>query len=277
MIRGPRAELNRLGLAPSRARSQNFIADPSVASRLGGLIASIAQGAVVEIGPGLGALTRPLLDSGLEVSAIELDRGLAAALREWPEAASGLLKVIEADALELDLREAFGPRIGLVCGNLPYNISTPLLFWYMAQARAAPKAVFMLQKEMAERLAAKPGGRDYGRLSVAATLFHDKSPLMDVPPEAFSPRPKVRSRVVLLTLKEVAPDVSRGALGRLTAASFHSRRKTVINNLWPRYGRERALEALSRAGVDPRARPETLPPETFAALAVILEPGGSPD
>ena len=159
----------------------------------------------------------------------------------------------------------------LVCGNLPYNISTPLLFWYMAQAEVAPKAVFMLQKEMAERLVAKPGGRDYGRLTVAASLWHEVRMVMDVPPEAFRPRPKVHSRVITLTLKESAPVVSRVAVGRFTAAAFHARRKTVMNNLSARYGREAASMALSRAEVDPGARPETLAPEVLASLAAILE------
>ncbi|MDR2455496.1 MAG: 16S rRNA (adenine(1518)-N(6)/adenine(1519)-N(6))-dimethyltransferase RsmA [Deltaproteobacteria bacterium] len=267
----PRAELKRLGLAPSRARGQNFIADPNIAKKLAGLIRAQADWPVLEIGPGLGAMTKNLLSSGAVVYAIELDRGLAESLRTWPEAESGRLKVMEADALDLDLRKDLGPGPFLACGNLPYNISTPLLLWYMREAEAAPKAVFMLQREMAQRLCASPGGRDYGRLTVAASLWHHVSPLMDVPPEAFSPRPKVHSRAILLTPKESPPGVSRDRLGRLTAAAFHARRKTIINNLAARYGKERALAALSELGISPGLRPETLAPEIFASLALALE------
>jgi 16S rRNA (adenine1518-N6/adenine1519-N6)-dimethyltransferase len=236
------------------------------------MIASRADGPVLEIGPGLGAMTRALLAKGAEVVAAELDKGLAAALRAWPEALDGRLKVVEADALSLDLARDFPQRPSLVCGNLPYNISTPLLFWYMGQAHLAPKAVFMLQREMAQRLCAGPGGKDYGRLSVAFSLWHDAAPLMDVPPEAFRPRPKVHSRAVLLTLKASPPAVAKASLGRLTAAAFHARRKTLTNNLASRYGREKAVEALESLGADPSARPETLAPEIFAALANLLEP-----
>jgi 16S rRNA (adenine1518-N6/adenine1519-N6)-dimethyltransferase len=244
------------------------------------LILNLGDRPVVEIGPGLGALTRPLLSKGATVVAREHDRGLAAALRDWPEAApGGRLRVTEADALGIDLIRDLGPGPFTLCGNLPYNISTPLIFWSLAQAEAAPEAVFTLQREMAERLSAAPGGRDYGRLAVTVALGHLAEVLMDIPPAAFRPRPKVHSRVVRLkAIREVTSNL-RSAVGRLTAAAFHARRKTLINNLGPVYGRERALGALSGAGIDPKARPETLGPSLFRDLAEALElsGGGSSD
>jgi 16S rRNA (adenine1518-N6/adenine1519-N6)-dimethyltransferase len=143
--------------------------------------------------------------------------------------------------------------------------------WYLAQAETAPKAVFTLQREMAQRLAAAPGGGDYGRLTVAVALRHEVETLMEIPPAAFRPRPKVFSQVVRLSLRPGEPKVSAAALGRLTAAAFHARRKTIINNLSGLYGRQRALEALAKAGVEPGRRPETVTPEVFAALAADLE------
>jgi 16S rRNA (adenine1518-N6/adenine1519-N6)-dimethyltransferase len=239
------------------------------------LIVETAPWPIVEIGPGLGALTRPLLSLGASVAAVELDRGLAAALREWPEARpGGPLNVVEADALALDLARDLGPGPHLVCGNLPYNISSPLILWLLSQLQAAPKAVFTLQKEMAERLSAKPGSRDYGRLTVAASLRCQVEALMEIGPEAFRPRPKVASQVIRLSAKPGPEVVSAEALGRLTAAAFHARRKTILNNLSGSYGRERAAAALAAAGVAPDLRPETISPETLAALALDLEKAG---
>jgi 16S rRNA (adenine1518-N6/adenine1519-N6)-dimethyltransferase len=208
---------------------------------------------------------------GAEVTAIELDRGLAADLRRWPEAESGQLAVIEKDVLKVDLESSLGPGPLMVCGNLPYNISTPLLFWYTRQAKTAPVGVFMLQKEVAERLCAAPGGRDYGRLTVAVSLWHEVRLVFEVPSAAFSPRPKVKSAVVCLTPVPDGPTISREALGRLTMAAFHARRKTIFNNLSAVYGRLPASEALEKLGLAAEVRAETLPPQTLAALAALLE------
>jgi 16S rRNA (adenine1518-N6/adenine1519-N6)-dimethyltransferase len=285
---GPRGQLARLGLAPSRARGQNFIHDPGLAGRIADLIlgqVSIEGGQppggggqltgrrVVEIGPGLGALTRPLLNRGLSLTVVEVDRGLAAALEGWPEVFEKRLTVLCRDVLTLALVRDLGEGGYLVCGNLPYNLSTPIIFWFMDQASAAELGVFMLQKEMAQRLSAGPGGRDYGRLSVAVSLWYEVKTVMDIPASAFRPRPKVESTLVTLKARGVPPPAEeRAALGRLTGAAFASRRKTIMNNLGARYGREKALGALEKLGLDPGLRAERLDPQEFSGLSAILEP-----
>ncbi|MDR2443419.1 MAG: 16S rRNA (adenine(1518)-N(6)/adenine(1519)-N(6))-dimethyltransferase RsmA, partial [Deltaproteobacteria bacterium] len=262
MSPAPKAILAKLGLAPLRSRGQNFISDRGLAGRLAAYIYAKADGPIVEIGPGLGALTGPLLAQGATVTAVEIDKGLATELKNWPQNQTGELKVLEMDALNLDLRRDLGPGPFMICGNLPYNISTQLLFWYLSQAEVAPKAVFMLQKEMAERLTAKPGSRDYGRLTVAVGLWHEVKTVFDVPSLAFSPRPKVKSSVVLLTPKSIVPNISREAVGRLTMAAFHARRKTLFNNLTRAYGRENTTRALESLSLEPSIRSEMLEPET---------------
>jgi 16S rRNA (adenine1518-N6/adenine1519-N6)-dimethyltransferase len=237
---------------------------------LADLIVGTADWPIIEIGPGLGALTRPLLERGAAVTAVEVDRGLAAALRLWPECGR-TLTVVESDLLRLDLGHLAGPGPYLVCGNIPYNLTSPIVLWCLAQGPAAPKAVLTMQAEVARRLAAAPGGRDYGRLTVAAALGHQVEILMDIPASAFRPRPKVLSSVVRLTRTPGEPKVPAAALARLTAAAFHARRKTLANNLSAVYGRERALAALEAVGLDPGGRAETVPPAALAALAAELE------
>jgi 16S rRNA (adenine1518-N6/adenine1519-N6)-dimethyltransferase len=227
------------------------------------------SGEVVEIGPGLGALTKPLLERGALVTAIEFDRGLAEQLKSWPQALEGSLKVLEADILTVDLQRDLGSSSCLVCGNIPYNISSPILFWFMNQAHY--QGVFTLQKEMAQRLAASPGSRSYGRLSVAVSLWYSIDSAFDIPASAFQPRPKVQSSVVFLSPKPQAPSISRKALGKLTAAAFHSRRKTISNNLVPAYGREKTQESLEALNIAPTVRAETLEPSVLAKLAHLLE------
>jgi 16S rRNA (adenine1518-N6/adenine1519-N6)-dimethyltransferase len=204
------------------------------------------------------------------VYAVELDRGLAEALKTWPEAETGELKVINQDILKLNLSQ-LGQTPFTVVGNLPYNLSTPILFWFLAQTPLAQAGVFMLQKEMAERLLAQPGQDSYGRLSVALSLWAEVKQILAAPPEAFQPKPKVHSAVVSL-IPQKAPEVSLKALGHLTKAAFHARRKTLANNLFPVYGREKSLAALAQLAVDPGLRAETLAPKVFAEMAKLLVP-----
>jgi 16S rRNA (adenine1518-N6/adenine1519-N6)-dimethyltransferase len=227
---------------------------------------------IVEIGPGLGALTKPLLSRGALVTAIELDRGLAAQLNTWPEAADGRLKILEADVLTVDLKKALGTDPVLICGNIPYNISSPVLFWFMNHSDS--QGVFTIQKEMAQRLSAQPGSRSYGRLSVAVSLWYSIEVPFNIPPSAFQPRPKVDSSVIWLSPKISGPAVTRPALGRLTAAAFHARRKTIFNNLLAAYGRKRTEDALEVLKIEPSARAETLEPDLLACLAHLLEENG---
>ncbi|MDR2386608.1 MAG: 16S rRNA (adenine(1518)-N(6)/adenine(1519)-N(6))-dimethyltransferase RsmA [Deltaproteobacteria bacterium] len=309
----PSKKLASLGLAPSKARGQNFIKEPFYADKVAKVIidqvknypgpitnspglplpnstvtkapendsAQTTQSsetlettqniALVEIGPGLGTLTKRMLQAGFSLTAVEVDRGLAKELSQWT-IEEKKLKVLCQDILTLNLENDLGKKPYLVFGNLPYNLSTPILFWFMDQAQVAPMGIFMLQKEMAQTLTSKPNSRDYGRLSVAFSLWYEVRTVYHFPPEAFLPRPKVDSSLVSLKLKGQPPtDKERAALGRLTAAAFFSRRKTIQNNLKARYGPEKAVSVLEKLQIDPQRRPETLDPTTFSQLAQLLE------
>lgn len=277
-----REALKNLGLAPAKSRGQNFLKDENIIAAIVQSVRSAAGAAneFLEIGPGLGALTRPLLDGGASVTAVEFDRGLADNLTAMARTEyAGRLTVIHQDILALDPGPLAGERGGrlFVCGNLPYNISSPILMWFLRHLACFSGAVFMLQKEMADRLAAAPGGKDYGRLTVALSLWCRAEKLMGVPPGAFHPRPGVESRIVSLKPRPEAETRAIGlspeTLGRFTAVAFAARRKTVFNNLAGFYGRERALAALAANSIEPGLRAETLSPEKLAALAVSLSGG----
>lgn len=270
-----RDRLKDLGLAPSKSRGQNFLKDENQIKRIIEAILAAAgpEPHLLEIGPGLGALTRPLLSAGATVLAVEFDRGLAENLAEEAALYSGRLTVLHRDILSLNEADLVSDRPLYLCGNLPYNISSPVLFWFLAHRRFFTEAMFMLQKEMARRLTAAPGTKDYGRLTVALSLWTKVAEVLTVPPSAFHPRPQVDSAVVRLRPRppEEEPALSPEALGRLTATAFAARRKTLGNNLTRIYGRERSLAALNKLGLDPSLRAEALPPSELAALAVLLE------
>ncbi len=274
-----RDTLKNLGLAATKSRGQNFLKDENQVRRLVAAILRESGGGpdFLEIGPGLGALTRPLLEAGAGILAVELDRGLAENLQGLAEQHPRRLTVRCRDILTVNGDDlAGGPRF--VCGNLPYNISSPALFWFLAHRRHFTGAVFMLQKEMAQRLTAGPGSKDYGRLAVALNLWCRVKGLFTVPPSAFHPRPNVESAVVALSVvrPEEEPAVSPEALGRFTAAAFAARRKTIFNNLAKVYGRPAAASALAGLGLDPGLRAEVFDPPTLAALATILEKESAP-
>ena len=220
---------------------------------------------LVEIGPGLGALTGALLERVPHLDVIELDRDLAARLED-AFAGDGRLTVHCADALAFDYaRLAAADEKMRVVGNLPYNISTPLLFHLIDQAGCFTDMHFMLQREVVNRLVAEPGGRDYGRLSVMVRLACTCEKLFDVGSGAFNPPPRVTSSLVRLRLR-TAPAVQltdRAAFERLVAHLFSQRRKTLRASLRA-YLDATAIEAL---GIDPQARPETLDLARLAALA----------
>lgn len=255
--------------APRKRFGQNFLIDTSVVDRIVAAIDPRAGEPVVEIGPGRGALTRPLLESGVDLRVIEIDRDLAASMNRI---APGLAPehVHVGDALETDIPGLWDPpRAGIrVVGNLPYNISTPLLFHLIGFGDAIRDMHFMLQKEVVERIAAGPGGRDYGRLSVM-TQFHCRVvPLFTVPPEAFDPAPRVESAFLRL-LPHAKPPVEVSdcdAFGRVVAQAFSQRRKTLRNSLKTLM----TAEMIGQAGVDPSLRAEALALEDFAALTHVL-------
>lgn len=238
---------------------------------------------VVEIGPGRGALTEPLLERGFRVMAIELDRGLAAALRERWGGREGL-ELVEGDALSIDLPgEATGPL--WVVGNLPYAISSPILFRMLEQVDRAgiDGMVFMIQREVAERLTAPPGTKAYGALTVGVRLAADVERLFDVGPGAFRPPPAVTSTVVRITPHDrfrLSPE-RRERLRALVRDLFGQRRKQIQKSLrtLPSRGLDAAavVRVAEHSGLDLSARPETLSPEAFLALddALALLAAGS--
>ncbi len=244
---------------------QHFLHDDGVIRRILHALAPEAGQALVEIGPGLGALTLPLLQRVGTLQAVELDRDVIPLLREQC-AALGDLRLHSADALSFDFRTlaAADQRLRIV-GNLPYNISTPLLFHLIDQLNCIQDMHFMLQKEVVERMAACPGNGDYGRLSVMVQLHCEVIPLFDIGRGAFRPPPKVESRLVRL-LPHTQPPVDvrdQRLLAKLVTQVFSQRRKTLRNGLKGLLD----VDQIKAAGVDPGERPEQLSLVDFAALS----------
>jgi len=209
---------------------QHFLVDPGVIGRIVDCIDPKPGETLVEIGPGRGAITGPILERCRRLTVIELDRDLAARLRATPG-----LEVIEADVLNVDfagLADASDPGHGIrVVGNLPYNISTPILFHLLEAADRIRDQHFMLQREVVARMAAKPGGKDYGRLSVMLQWRYAIESLFDVIPEAFAPPPRVHSAVVRMTPLPAPQGVNRALLGEIVSVAFSQRRKLLRHTL----------------------------------------------
>lgn len=246
---------------------QHFLVDGSVVDRIVDAIDPRPGQTLIEIGPGRGALTRPLLERCGALTVIELDRDLAARLRRTPR-----LDVIEADVLDVDFADLPAAVAGAklrVVGNLPYNISTPILFHLLDAVDRIEDQHFMLQKEVVERMAAAPATPEYGRLSVMLQVRFRVERLFRVPAGAFRPAPKVDSAVVRLTpLRAERPQLADEALfARVVAAAFGQRRKTLRNAL-----SALAAEAdMERVGIMPGARGETLSVTDFVRLANTLD------
>ena len=253
---------------------QHFLHDKNILRRIVEYVAPRPADRLVEIGPGEGALTLPLLREAGRLTVIELDRDLIEPLRARA-AAIGELTIVHRDVLEVDFtalaREAGAGTIRLV-GNLPYNISTPILFHCLDHAGAIEDMHFMLQKEVVDRMAAGPGSKTYGRLSVMLQLRCSVEPLLGVPPGAFSPPPKVDSAVVRLVPlpADKLPQTDFAMIDRVVRAAFGQRRKTLSNALHGVAG----ADDLSAVGIDPRARAEQLAPSAFVALAQHLQAKG---
>lgn len=230
---------------------------------------------IIEIGPGQGALTELLIESGARVIAIELDRGLIPHLSER-FGGNGNFRLVEADALEIDFCETIAPdATARAVANLPYYISTPVLRRLIEHRRCLREMTLMLQREVVERIAACPGGKEYGFLSVLAQLYCEVEKLFDVPPGAFRPAPKVYSSVIRLrTRQQTAAMVEDESLFiELTKVLFAQRRKTILNNLRAGWGRlgltdgSQVNQLLSSSNLDPQRRAETLSIEEIARLA----------
>lgn len=274
----PRATLAACGLRPQKRLGQHFLADPAVPRAILSRAGPGAGETVLEIGPGLGALTFPLARSCARVFAIEKDPELGRLLEERLSAAGiDNVRVIEGDILAIDLaaiaREA-GARLS-VFGNLPYNISSQVVIRLIEGRAYVARAVLMFQRELALRLRATPGGKDWGRISVLLALTAKVRPLLRVGRGAFQPPPKVDSEVLEIRFADEPPfpPAAEGSLFRLVAAAFGQRRKTLRNALraaLPDLDPRTLEEALSQSGIDPQRRAETLAPEEFLRLCARL-------
>ena len=256
-----------MGHVARKRFGQHFLTDRAI---IDGIVDAIAPGedqAMVEIGPGLGALTQPLLQrlpaSSRPLTVIELDRDLAARMRK-----RGDVTVIEADVLKVDfaaLAAERGRKLKVV-GNLPYNISSPILFHLLGAVDHVVDQTFMLQKEVVDRMAAKPGGKDFGRLSVMLQWRYDVEALFDVPPEAFDPPPRVDSAIVRMVPLSAPVKLDEALLSELVASAFSQRRKLLRHSLgkW--------LEARGFQGeFDLQRRAEEVPVDEFVALALAVQ------
>ncbi len=245
---------------------QNFLQDSRIIADIVQAVRPQPADTVVEIGPGLGAITEPLAAKLDCLHVCEIDRDIIGYLKTRPYA--GKLVIHEGDVLQFDFASVPGRK--KIVGNLPYNISTPLLFHLSRYADEVEDMHFMLQKEVVERMVAEPGSNDFGRLSVMLQYFFEMEKLLDVPPEAFSPAPKVDSAVVRLIPAKYrigqAQDFEQFAA--LVKQAFHQRRKTIRNNL-------KGLaddDDLQAAGISPQERAEHIAPEKYVALANLLAP-----
>ena len=253
---------------PRKRFGQNFLRDESVITNIAKAVNPHGNDHVVEIGPGEGALTEALVTSGCQLDAIELDRDLRgrllAAFSTYP-----CFTLHSGDALEFDFNTLPKPEERLrVVGNLPYNISTPLIFKLLDDAKIIQDMHFMLQLEVVERLAAAPGSKDWGRLGIMAQFQCEVEHLFDVLPEAFYPPPKVQSAVVRLTpfSESPFPEVPRSALAKVVTQAFAQRRKTLRNNFKGTLT-DTDYETLQ---IDPSARAETLTIANFIAITQYL-------
>lgn len=259
---------------------QHFLRDSSVAARIVEALGDISQSTVLEIGPGRGALTSTLVRKARRVIAVETDRVLAAQLRMHFSLTPNI-EIIEGDILAIDLDTLFGPKPGSsrpgmeqepervrVVGNLPYFITSEILLRLFEYRKYFSSVVLMVQKEVAERLSARPGNKDYGLLSATAQLYSRIEKLFVVPPGAFSPPPKVDSAIVRLTIEPrvEALGVDESAFINFLKLSFGQKRKTLWNNLKSRYKSEDLTQAMKRARIKPTVRAEALSLEQSAAL-----------
>ncbi len=262
-----REVIARHGLSARKALGQNFLMDLNLTARIARVSGPLEGATVVEVGPGPGGLTRALLAEGAaRVIAIERDTRCLAALDEISAHYPGRLEVIAGDALVVDLASHLdGPA--RIVANLPYNVGTELFVRWMTPERWPPwwdSLTCMFQREVAERIDARPGSGAYGRLSVLAQWRARARIAFDVNPGAFTPPPKVTSSVVHVAPAEPMADIAPGLLERVVAAAFAQRRKMLRQSLKTRFGHPAAL--LEAAGIDPTRRAETLSIEEFLAL-----------
>jgi len=271
--------LKRYDYRPKKSKGQHFLVSEPALERIAAAARLTPEDTVIEIGPGTGNLTRHLVAAAGAVIAIELEPELAAMLRR--ELPAPNLTILDADALAVDFEElAPGKRLKLVA-NIPYNITSPLLFKLLDARGRFSELLILVQREVATRLCAAPGGKDYGILAAQAQLLADCAIVFEIGPEAFVPRPKVSSALLRLALLPAPryPVASLPLYRRVVRAAFTRRRKTLRNSFGPAAGlpgRDQMVAALIAAGIDPGRRPETVSVEEFARLCNRLAEPGDP-
>ena len=261
-----REVIARHGLGARKSLGQHFLLDLNLTGRIARAAGDLAQGTVIEVGPGPGGLTRALLDAGArQLVVIERDERCLAALAEIGTAYPGRIEIVSGDALDIALH-TIGQPPRRICANLPYNIATPLLLGWLEHATAFTSMTLMFQKEVADRLLARPKTAAYGRLSIATQWRAEVRRLFDIDSRAFTPPPKVASTVIEL-IPRAAPLAAADfrLLEQVTAAAFGQRRKMLRQSL-RRLGVD-AIALLTQAGITPTRRAEELSIEEFCALA----------
>jgi 16S rRNA (adenine1518-N6/adenine1519-N6)-dimethyltransferase len=262
-----REVIERHGLQAKKALGQNFLLDLNLTSKVARAAGDLSRDTVIEVGPGPGGLTRALLFSGARrVVAIERDERCLAALSEIAAHYPGRLEIISGDALKADFAALAGGEPAKIVANLPYNIGTELLVRWLTAAEWPPfylSMTLMFQREVAERIVARPGASAYGRIGVLAGWRCESRIAFDVPPQAFTPPPKVTSSVVHMVPRAAPLEADVKTLGRVTEAAFGQRRKMLRQSL-KSLGGEALLE---RVGIDPTRRAETLDIDEFVRLA----------
>lgn len=269
--------MNKSGIKFNKGLGQNFLIDDSVLDDIVSGSQIDSETAVIEVGPGIGCLTQALAEKAGKVTSIEIDKGLIPLLKSLFVAYRNV-DIIEGDILKTDLHaliNTFGDMKVRVAANLPYYITTPIIMKLLEEDLPILSITVMIQKEVARRIAAKPGTKDYGALSVAAQYYTDVEIIREVPAECFMPAPKVDSAVVKMVLNKKDLGVDEKKFFRLVKAAFSQRRKTLINSLdgsnFYKMDKQSIKEALLNLGFDEKVRGETLALEQFAQLSNVIE------
>jgi 16S rRNA (adenine1518-N6/adenine1519-N6)-dimethyltransferase len=260
--------LHAFKLRTHKSLGQNFLIDPTVVTKIAQVAELSQQDTVLEIGPGIGTLTQALAETGAQVVAVELDKKLLPVLHKTLEAYKNI-RLVQGDILKVNIAETVGAPKFKVAANLPYYITTPIIFALLEQDLPLERLVVMVQKEVAERIVAKPGSRVYGALSVAMQYYTEPNLAFMVPKTAFLPVPKVDSAVLVCKKRTTDPvDADPKTFFKVVKAAFSVRRKMLSNSLKNMgLNGEQTKAWLTRAGIDGKRRAETLSLEEFAALA----------
>lgn len=262
--------LLKKGARAHKSLGQNFLMDDRVIHEIVGASVLDSDIPLVEIGPGLGVLTRVLAREVHKLWAVELDSSKAEILHQ--ELRDLPIEILVMDALKLKLSDIWGEQKGFLVGNLPYYITSPLLMHFLEQKEALAGMTVMVQKEVADRLIAKPGGKDYGILSIAVQIAAEPERICEVPPQAFWPAPKVHSTVIRLNIRSYPGfHVRSEDFFRVVKAAFSQRRKTLENSLSAGLGIEKKIvgDILKQAGIDGQRRAETLSIEEFQTVTEV--------